>query len=141
MVKQIFVNLVVKDLEKTQAFWTKLGFSFDAQFTNQDAAALVLGENIYAMLILPTSFTRFTKKELVDASKATEAINCLGLDSRAEVDQIMTAALDNGGKETRPTEDYGWMYGRSFEDLDGHQWEVCYIDAANIPANPAAATN
>lgn len=141
MVKQIFVNLIVKDLEATKTFWAKLGFTFNPQFTDQNAAALVLGENIYAMLLLPTFFTRFTKKELVDSRTSTEAINCLGVDSRAEVDQIMTAALANGGAETRPAEDYGWMYTRSFEDLDGHQWEVCYMDTANLPANPAATTN
>lgn len=137
MVRQIFINLVVKDLEQTKAFWIKLGFTFNPQFTDNKAAALVLGENIFAMLILPSFFTRFTKKELVDATKATEAINALGVDSQAEVDRIMTAALEAGSSETRPTEDYGWMYGRSFEDLDGHQWEVAHIDSANIPAKPA----
>lgn len=139
MVKQIFVNLPVSDLEKTKEFWTKLGFRFNPQFTDQNAAALVLGENIFAMLILPSFFTRFTKKEIADASKTTEAINALSLESRGDVDKMMEKVLAAGGKETRPLEDYGWMYGRSFEDTDGHQWEIMYMDITKAPANPGAA--
>ncbi len=136
MIKNIFVNLPVKDLEATKAFWTKLGFTFNAQFTDENAAALVLGDNIFAMLLLPEFFKKFTKKEVVDAMKATEAINAIGVGSKEEVDSIAEKALAAGGSQTRPTDDYGWMYSRSFEDLDGHQWEVVYIDEANIPANP-----
>jgi uncharacterized protein len=136
MVKQIFINLVVKDLEETKKFWTALGFSFNPQFTDENAASLVLGENIFAMLILPSFFTRFTKKELADATKTTEAINSLGVESREEVDRIVEKALSSGGIQTRDAEDYGWMYGRSFEDLDGHQWEVTYIDINSVPEHP-----
>ena len=139
MVNQIFVNLPVKDLEKTKEFWAKLGFSFNPQFTDQNAAALVIGENIFAMLVVPTFFTRFTKKEIVDAFKSTEAINALGVQTREEVNQIMEKVLGAGGKETRPPEDYGWMFGRSFEDIDGHQWELVYIDLSKAPTAPNAA--
>ncbi|MBW7955480.1 glyoxalase/bleomycin resistance/extradiol dioxygenase family protein [Patescibacteria group bacterium] len=140
MIKQIFVNLPVKDLEATKTFWTAVGFTFNPQFSDQNAASLVLGENIYAMLIVPSYFSTFTKKEIVDATKMTEAINALGAESKAEVDNIVDKAIAAGGKETRAAEDHGWMYGRSFEDLDGHQWEVTYIDVSSIPANPGEAS-
>lgn len=136
MVKQIFVNLVANDLEATKTFWKKLGFSFNAQFTDQKAAALVLGENIFAMLIAPTFFTTFTKKAIIDASTSIEVISSLGVESKEEVDRIMEKALAAGGTMTRPADDYGWMYSRSFEDLDGHQWEVTYINEAAVPAHP-----
>ncbi len=138
MIKQIFVNLPVKDLEKTKAFWTKLGFSFNPQFTDENAAALVLGENIFAMLIQPSFFSRFTKKEIADATKVTEVINAISVGSREEVDTMMMSALEAGGTETRDKEDYGWMYNRSFTDLDGHIWEPVWMDAAKAPANPGA---
>src|SRR4051812_30822345 len=111
MVKQIFVNLAVADLDKSKEFWSKLGFSFNPQFTDQNAAALVLGENIFAMLILPDFFTRFTKKEIANPRTTTEAINSMSLASREEVDAMMDKVLAAGGTETRPAEDYGWMYG------------------------------
>lgn len=137
MVKQIFVNLPVKDLDKAKEFWTKLGFSFNPQFTDQNAAALILGENIFAMLIVPSFFTRFTKKEIADAFKTTETINAISLDSKQDVDSIMEKALAAGAKETRAAEDHGWMYGRSFEDPDGHQWEPVYMDITKAPENPS----
>jgi predicted lactoylglutathione lyase len=140
MVKQIFVNLPVKDLDKTKEFWHKLGFTFNPQFTDENAASLEIGENIYAMLIVPSFFTRFTKKAIADATQTTETINSLGVESRAEVDEIFDKAIKSGGKETRPAEDYGWMYARAFEDLDGHQWELAYIDQDNIPKNPGEST-
>ena len=139
MVKQIFINLPVKDLVATKKFWIALGFTFNPQFTDENAASLILGENIFAMLILPTFFTRFTKKQIVDATQATEAINSFSVESRAHVDDVMTKAMASGGKETRPAEDYGWMYGRSFEDLDSHQWEVVYMDMTKVPKNPSGS--
>ncbi len=140
MVKQIFVNLPVKDLEVTKAFWLKLGFTFDPRFTDQNAAALVIGENIFAMLLLPAFFARFTKKQIADGLQTTETINALGVETRGEVDEIFEKALSAGGRETRPAEDYGWMYGRSFEDPDGHQWELVAMDMTKAPAHPGEAT-
>lgn len=141
MVKQIFVNLPVKDLEKSKAFWTSLGFSFNPQFTDQNAAALVLGENIFAMLIIPSFFSRFTKKEIADAFKTTEAINAFSVESKEEVDSIFEKAIAAGGQEVRPLDDYGWMYSRSFQDIDGHQWEPLYMDITKAPTNPGAEAN
>ena len=133
MVNQIFVNLTTNNLEKAMTFWKALGFSFNPQFTDENAACLVLGENIFAMLLLPTFFKQFTKKEITNAFTTIEAINCISLESRAKVDEMFENALAAGGKETRPAEDYGWMYSHSFEDVDGHQWEVMYADLSKMP--------
>ncbi len=124
----MFVNLPVKDLEKTKNFWEKLGYSFNEQFTDETAAALVLGEHSYAMLLTYEKIKQFTKKEIVDAHTATEVLVALDMESKEAVDHLIEKVLTGGGKEARPTEDYGFMYGRSFEDLDGHIWEVFYMD-------------
>lgn len=133
MVKQIFVNLMVNDLEKSKTFFGSLGFSFNPQFTNEKAASLVLGENIYAMLVTKEFFSTFTKKTLVDARTATEVLTALALETREKVDEVSQKALDAGGKAVREPEDHGWMYTRSIEDLDGHIWEFFFIDLANVP--------
>ncbi len=137
MVKQIFVNLPVKDLNKTKEFFAKLGFTFNAQFTNEDAASMVLSENIFVMLLTETSFKRFTDKEIADSSSATEVINAISLESKEQVDKMADTAIESGGKKTMD-QDYGWMYSRGFQDPDGHLWEVFYMDEKNIPANPGA---
>lgn len=128
MVKQIFVNLPVKDLQKTMGFFKKLGFEFNPDYTDENAACLVIGENIYAMLLLEKFFKGFIKKDLADANKSTEVLLALLLESREKVDEMINLAIEAGGKETREAEDHGWMYGRSFEDLDGHIWEPFYAD-------------
>jgi predicted lactoylglutathione lyase len=128
MPKQIFVNLSVKDLNQTMDFFTKLGFTFNPKFTDQNAACMSIGENIFAMLLLEKFFQTFTKKQIADASKTTEVINALSVESREEVDQMIAKVIEAGGRESRDPEDHGWMYGRAFEDLDGHQWEVFYMD-------------
>lgn len=136
MVKQIFVNLPVKDLEKTKEFWGKLGFSFNPQFTDEKAAALVLGENIFSMLIAESYFKTFTNKEIADSAKVAEVLNAVSVESREEVDRIADAAMIAGAKPAKETQDMGWMYYRSFLDIDGHHWEVTYIDEKAIPENP-----
>jgi predicted lactoylglutathione lyase len=128
MSTKIFVNLPVKDLEKSKAFFSALGYTFNAQFTDENAACLVISEDIYAMLLLPEFFKRFTTKEIVDGTKSTEVIIALSAESREAVDELAKRAIGAGGKQTRDVEDYGWMYGRSFEDLDGHQWETMWMD-------------
>lgn len=136
MIKQIFVNLPVKNLEAAKAFWIQLGFTFNAQFTNEKAASLELGENIYAMLLLPEFFSTFTNKKLADATTTIEVINAVSVESKEAVDAIMAKVAKAGGTETRPVQDYGWMYSRAFEDLDQHQWELVYMDLSKVPANP-----
>lgn len=135
MATNIFINLSVKDLEKTKEFFSKLGFSFNPQFTDEKAACLVISENIYAMLITEEYFKTFTKKEIADSSKTTEVINALSVESKKQVDEMVDKAIAAGGRVSRDPDDYGWMYTKSFEDLDGHLWEILWIDENNIPKN------
>lgn len=135
MSKQIFVNLAVKDLKKSVEFFTKLGFKFNPQFTDENATCMIIGDNIFAMLLVEKFFKTFTKKELVDAHKSVEVLNALSMDSKKEVDEMIGKAVEAGGKEVRK-EDLGWMYGRDFEDLDGHVWEIFHMDITQAPKSP-----
>lgn len=132
MTKQIFINLPIKDLVRTKAFFTALGFTFNEKFTDEKAACLVLGEHIYAMLVTEKFFKTFIKKEIADTGRTTEVLNALQLESKEMVDDIIAKAVAAGGKDLRK-EDYGWMYGRAFEDLDGHIWEVFWQDEKQRP--------
>jgi uncharacterized protein len=128
MTTNIFVNLAVKDLAKSKKFWEALGYSFNKQFTDETAGSLVISENIYAMLLTEEKFKQFTKKDLADSTKTTEAIIALSVDSKAEVDQMLEKVVEAGGKPYRDPENYGFMYSKSFEDLDGHIWEILWMD-------------
>ena len=128
MITNIFVNLPVKDLNKTVEFFTKLGFTFNPQFTDENATCMIVGKDIFVMLLVEKFFKIFTKKEISDTTKNTEAIVALSAQSREEVDQMMENVLDAGGREVRDPQDHGWMYGRSFEDINGHLWEIFYMD-------------
>jgi len=128
MAKQIFVNLPVKDLNRSVAFFTKLGFKFDPKFTDENATCMIVGENIYVMLLLEKFFKTFTTKELCDAKKNTEVLVCLSCDSRSEVDDLVVKAVAAGGSTPRKPQDHGFMYGHGFEDLDGHIWELIYME-------------
>jgi predicted lactoylglutathione lyase len=112
-------------------FFGKLGFSFNPQFTDDKAACLVISDNIFAML-LTEPFKTFTKKDVADASRSTEAIIALDAQSRQQVDEIAKKAVEAGGSMYKEVEDHGWMYGKSFADLYGHQWEILYMDEAAI---------
>lgn len=133
MVTNIFVNLPVKDLQKTMSFFTKLGFTFNKQFTDEKAASLEIGKNIYAMLLTESFFKSFIKKEIADSSKTTEVINAISVESKEQVDEMVEKAFAAGAVKYKETDDYGWMYSRSFEDLDGHLWEVLYMDINAMP--------
>lgn len=135
MATKIFVNLPVKDLKRSIDFFTQLGFTFNPQFTDENAGCLIIGENIYAMLITEPFFKTFTKKEISDATKTTEVLIAIDAESREEVDELVKKAVAAGGSIYREPEDHGWMYGHSFADPDGHQWEVLYMDEASIPQN------
>lgn len=124
----IFVNLAVKDLERSRRFFGSLGYTFNPQFSDENAACLVISDTIYAMLLKEAFFRSFTPKELVDATTATEAILTLSVDSRAEVDELADKALAAGGSAARDPEDQDYMYTRSFQDPDGHIWEVFHMD-------------
>lgn len=127
MGKQIFVNLPVKNLRKTMEFFTKVGFTFNPEFTNDDATCMVIDENIFAMLLVENFFKTFTQKEIC-ATNNKEVIMAISVNSREEVDNILQNAIDAGGTETRNLSDNGWMYARSFQDLNGHIWEILYIE-------------
>ncbi|MBO9356068.1 glyoxalase/bleomycin resistance/extradiol dioxygenase family protein [Bordetella petrii] len=128
MHKQIFVNLAVADLPRSMAFFKQLGLDFDKRFTDQNAACLVLGENLYAMLLTRDYFKTFIDKPLCDPKESTEVLVCLSCESRAEVDDLVARAVAAGGAVPRPPLDYGFMYGHAFEDPDGHIWELTYMD-------------
>jgi len=128
MARQIYVNLPVKDLKRSTAFFTELGFGFEPKFTNADAACMIVGENIYVMLLVESFFKTFTPKELCDAAKNTEVLVCLSCNSRAEVDGLVVRATAAGGTVPRPPQDHGFMYGHGFEDRDGHLWELVYME-------------
>jgi len=135
MVKQIFVNLPVKNLNKTIKFFTKLGFKFNPQFTDKNATCMIVADDIFVMLLVEKFFKTFTNKEVSDAKKSTEVLIALSIESRAKVDKMIKLALDAGGKEPRKSQDHGWMYGRSFEDLDGHIWEIFFMDEKALNAS------
>lgn len=135
MATKIFVNLPVKDLKKSIEFFTKLGFTFNPQFTDETATCMIISDNIFAMLLVEGRFKDFTKKEVADARKSTEVILALDAESREKVDEIVTKAIAAGGLTYMDPQDHGWMYLRSFADLDGHQWEIAYMDESQIPKN------
>ncbi len=128
MHKQIYVNLPVDDLPKSMAFFKALGFGFEARFTNDSAACLVIGDNIYAMLLVKEFFKGFTGKPIANAKESTEVLLCISCDSRAEVDELVAKAVAAGGGAPRAPQDYGFMYSHGFEDVDGHIWELVHMD-------------
>ena len=132
MSRMIFVNLPVRDLSKSMEFFSALGFTFNPQFTDDKAACMVISDKAYAMLLTEPFFRGFTKKEQCDTSKATEALLALSCESRAEVDQLVRKAIDAGGSHAMDPQDHGFMYGWSFYDLDGHHWEVLWMDPAAV---------
>jgi uncharacterized protein len=129
---KIFVNLPANDLNKTIEFFTKLGFKFNPQFTDENATCMIVGEDIFVMLLVEKFFKTFTKKEICDTSKNTEVIVALSVEGREKVDQMINKAIEAGGKESREPQDHGWMYGRSFEDINGHIWEIIYMDESAL---------
>ncbi len=138
MIKQIFVNLPVKDLVKTRKFWEDLGFSFNPQFSDDKGAALVLGENIYVMLLTEPFYKSFLpQKEISDATKTSEVINAVSVETKEAVDQLVDKAFELGATKYRDPDTYEWMYNRSFQDLDGHLWEVASMDMSKFPQTPA----
>jgi predicted lactoylglutathione lyase len=133
MGRQIYVNLPIKNMERTQAFFASLGFSFNPQFSNDQGACMVVADDIYVMLLTEPFFQGFTKKPVADAKKSTEVLLCLSCGSRAEVDDLVRKAVAAGGTTPVPPQDHGFMYGHGFEDLDGHQWELMYMDPNAAP--------
>lgn len=133
MANQIFINFPVKDLNKSIEYFKQLGYTFNPQFTDANATCMLIGENMFAMLLTHKRWSDFTKKPIVDAHKSLEVMVALSLNSNAEVDAMMDKGLKAGGKEPRPTEDLGFMYNRALEDIDGHTWEYFYMDMSKFP--------
>lgn len=128
MPRMIFVNLPVKDLDASKRFFGELGFYFEEQFTDHTAACMVIDQNIFCMLLTEERFKDFINGDIADATRTTEVLNALSADSREEVDQTIEKALAAGGKPWKPVLEEGPMYGGSFQDLDGHVWEILHME-------------
>ncbi|KPF69643.1 extradiol dioxygenase [beta proteobacterium AAP99] len=134
MHKQIYVNLPVSDLERSKRFFAALGYRFDPNFTNESAAGMQLGENLYCMLLVQPFFAGFTPKPIADAHASTEVLIALPCESRAAVDELVAKAREAGASIPREPVDHGFMYQHGYEDPDGHIWEVFWMDAAAAQA-------
>lgn len=140
MTTKIFVNLPVKNLNKSVDFFTKLGFTFNPQFTNEDGTCMIINQESFIMLLVEKFFKTFTKKEICDATKSTEVIIAISVESKGKVDEMVNKAMDSGATKYSETQDQGWMYQRSFQDLDGHLWEVLYMDMSKAPMEANSAS-
>ncbi len=126
--RMIFVNLPVKDVVRSKAFFGGLGFTFNPEYSSDDTLCVIIEENIFCMLMNEARFKEFIIRDIADTTKVTEVLTALSAGSRAEVDDTLAKALALGGKEWRPIMDYGFMYGCSFQDPDGHVWELAYME-------------
>ena len=133
MKKQIFINLPVSDLKKSMDFYTQIGFSNNPQFTDETSACMVLSEEIFVMLLTHEKFKLFTKKKIANTKKTASVINSMAVESNDAVNEFATKALNAGGTESNEAKDLGFMLQRSLEDLDGHNWEVFYMDLRKFP--------
>ena len=127
MHSQIFVNLPVKDLKRSVAFYKQLGYTFNPQFTDENATCMIVGENLFVMLLVEKFFSGFTHKAITDTSKSTEVLTCVSCDSKAQVDELVARARAAGAQVPRQAQDHGFMYSHGYEDLDGHTWELVYM--------------
>lgn len=130
--RKLFLNLAVQDLDKSVDFFTRLGFTFNQQFTDENASCMVVSDEAYVMLLVPPFFRSFTSKEICDTATHAEALVAVSAASRADVDELVDTALASGGQPAGDALDQGYMYGRSFQDLDGHIWEVVWMDSSTI---------
>ncbi|MGV9252275.1 VOC family protein [Streptomyces sp. NPDC003697] len=130
--QMIFVNLAVGDVDASRKFFTELGYAINPQFTTDDCACVVISDTIIAMLLSRQRYAGFTKKEIADSTRTSEVLLCLSAESRGKVDELVDRAIAAGGSATGETQDHGFMYGRAFDDLDGHTWEVMWMDPAAV---------
>ena len=133
MATQIFVNLPVKNLARSIEFFTRLGYSFNPQFTNKNATCMIVGDGIYVMLLVEEFFKTFTPKQICDTTISTEVLICLSCESRDAVDALVRKAVAAGASTPNPPRDMGFMYGHGYQDLDGHLWELFYMDMSAMP--------
>jgi predicted lactoylglutathione lyase len=127
MATQIFVNLPVRNLDQSVAFFTRLGYKFNPQFTDENATCMIVSEDIYVMLLVEHYFKTFTPKPIADAMKTTEVLLCLSCESRAQVDEMVAKAVAAGGTTPNKPQDHGFMYQHGYQDLDGHMWELVHM--------------
>ncbi|QHT67644.1 VOC family protein [Rhodocytophaga rosea] len=132
MATKIFVNLPVKNLNRSVEFFTKLGYRFNPQFTDEKATCMIVGEDIFVMLLVEPYFKSFTKKDIPDTSKSSEVIIALSSDSKEQVDELVNKAIAAGATTPNAKQDQGFMYSWGFQDLDGHLWETMYMDPSAI---------
>ncbi|WP_328836820.1 VOC family protein [Streptomyces europaeiscabiei] len=130
--QMIFVNLPVNDLDASKKFFTELGYALNPQFSDENAASVVISDTIVAMLLTKPFYSSFTKKEIADATKTSEVMLCLSAESRAKVDELVEKAVAAGGTASEKVQEMDFMYGRAFDDLDGHTWEVVWMNPAAI---------
>ncbi|MFF4042084.1 VOC family protein [Streptomyces sp. NPDC001816] len=130
--QMIFVNLATADVEASKKFFTALGYTINPQFSSDDCTCVVISDTIVAMLLSKQHYANFTKKEIVDSTTSSEVLVCLSAESREKVDELVDKAIAAGGKPSGETQDHGFMYGRAFDDLDGHTWEVMWMDPAAV---------
>ncbi|MGW7268318.1 VOC family protein [Streptomyces sp. NPDC054842] len=130
--QMIFVNLATNDVDASKKFFTELGYTINPQFSTDDCACVVISETIVAMLLSRQRYSDFTKKEIADSAKTSEVLLCLSAESREKVDELVEKAIAAGGSATGETQDHGMMYGRAFDDPDGHTWEVMWMDPAAV---------
>lgn len=130
--QMIFVNLAVNDLDASKKFFTELGFGINPRFSDENTASVVISDTIIAMVHTRARYAEFTKKEITDARKTSEVLLALSAESRAQVDELVERALAAGGSPAGETQDHGFMYGRSFDDPDGHTWEVVWMDPSTV---------
>jgi uncharacterized protein len=135
MASQIFLNLPVKNLDASVAFFTKMGYTFNAQFTSADATCMIVNEHIYVMLLVNKYFKTFVTKKIADAHKTVQMLVGLSFDSKDDVNKMVDAAVAAGAVEARDPLDHGFMYTRAFNDLDGHIWEMFWMDSSAVQAS------
>lgn len=128
MATKIYVNLPVKDLQRSVRFFKAVGFAFNPQLSDETAACMAISDDIFAMLLTEAKFREIARRPVADTTKMTEVLTCLSVGSRTKVNQLVDRAVSQGGREVREAEDHGFMFGRSFSDLDGHIWEIIYMD-------------
>ncbi|WP_028802476.1 VOC family protein [Streptomyces sp. 142MFCol3.1] len=130
--QMIFVNLPVADVDTSKKFFTELGYTINPQFTTDDCACVVISDTIVAMMLSKQRYADFTRKQIADATKTSEVLLCLSAESREKVDELVDGAIAAGGSASGETQDHGFMYGRAFDDPDGHTWEVMWMDPAAV---------
>ena len=135
MATKIFVNLPVRDLKKSIDFFAKLNFTFNPQFTDETATCMIVSDDIFVMLLTREKFKTFTPKTICDATKSTEVLVCLSCESRDHVNDMIRKAVAAGGTTYNQPQDHGFMYAHGFQDLDGHIWELVYMEPSAVKPN------